>query len=169
VPGNIADKITIVVLNLKKRYTPSVDPFKDTDVIDARGPRTLQSSVAIVTGLAFVFNQPWLVGLMAVQMVAGLVFGRAYCIPCVFWFKVLQPRFGEGRIEDSRPPRFANLVGAVFLVSATLLFIVGLTTAAWAVTLIVTTLASLAAISGICVGCELYAAYARARGIALAH
>jgi hypothetical protein len=158
-----------VVLNLEKRYTPSVDPFKDTDVIDERGPRTLQTTVAIVTGLAFLLNAPWLVALMALQMVVGLAFGRAYCVPCVFWFKVLQPRFGEGRIEDSRPPRFANIVGAVFLVSATVLFVVGLTTAAWAVTLIVTTLASLAAISGICVGCEMYAAYARVRGIALAH
>jgi hypothetical protein len=165
----MAGKITIVVLNLEKRYTPSVDPFKDTDVIDERGPRTLQTTVAIITGLAFLLDQPWLVGLMAVQMVVGLVFGRPYCVPCVFWFKVLQPRFGEGRIEDSRPPRFANLVGAIFLTSATVLFIVGLTTAAWAVTLIVTALASLAAISGICVGCEMYAAYARVRGIALAH
>jgi hypothetical protein len=86
----------------------------------------------------------------------------------VVWFKVLQPRFGEGRIEDSRPPRFANLVGAIFLTTATLLFLVGLTTAGWALTLIVTALASLAAISGICVGCEMYAAWARVRGIALA-
>jgi hypothetical protein len=158
-----------VVLNLEKRYTPSVDPFKDTDVIDERGPRTLQTTVAIVTALAYLLDQPWLVALMAAQMVIGLVFGRPYCVPCVFWFKVLQPRFGEGRIEDSRPPRFANLVGAIFLTSATVLFIAGFTTAAWALTLIVTTLASLAAISGICVGCEMYAAYARVRGIALAH
>jgi hypothetical protein len=158
-----------MVLNLQKRYSPSVDPFKDTDVIDERGPRTLQATVAIVTGLAFLLNLEWLVALMAVQMVAGLLFGRAYCLPCVFWFKVLQPRFGEGRIEDSRPPRFANIVGAIFLTSATILFLVGLTTAGWVLTLIVTTLASLAAISGICVGCEMYAAWARMRGIALAH
>jgi hypothetical protein len=157
-----------MVLNLEKRYTPSVDPFKDTDVIDERGPRTLQSTVAVVTALAFLLDQEWLVALMAAQMVVGLVFGRPYCIPCVVWFKVLQPRFGEGRIEDSRPPRFANLVGAIFLTTATLLFLVGLTTAGWALTLIVTALASLAAISGICVGCEMYAAWARVRGIALA-
>ena len=158
-----------MVLNLQKRYTPSVDPFKDTDVIDQRAPRTLQTTVAIVTGLAFLLNQEWLVALMALQLIVGLTFGRIYCVPCVFWFKVLQPRFGEGRIEDSRPPRFANIVGAIFMTSATVLFLLGLTTAGWVLTLIVTTLASLAAISGICVGCEMYAAWARVRGIALAH
>jgi hypothetical protein len=33
----------------------------------------------------------------------------------------------------------------------------------------VTTLATLSAVSGICVGCEMYASWARLRGIALAH
>lgn len=158
-----------MVLNLKKRYAPSVDPFKDTDVIDQRAPRTLQTTVAIVTGLAFLLDQEWLVALMAFQLIVGLAFGRIYCVPCVFWFKVLQPRFGEGRIEDSRPPRFANIVGAIFMTAATVLFVLGFSTAGWTLSLIVTALASLAAISGICVGCEMYAAWARMRGIALAH
>ena len=77
-------------------------------------------------------------------------------------------RLGEGPIEDSRPPRFANVLGAVFLTTATLAFMTGFTTVGWVLSLIVTTLASFAAISGICVGCEMYAAFARARGIQLA-
>lgn len=154
--------------NLEKRYSPSVDPFEDLDVIDARGPRTLQSTVAIVTALAWVLNAPWLVGLMALQVVVGLIFGRRYCLPCLLWFKVLQPRFGEGRIEDSRVPRFANFLAAIFLSAATLLFALGFMSAGWGITLMVTALASLAAIAGICVGCELYSAWARLRGVALA-
>lgn len=158
-----------MVLNLEKRYEPSVDPFKDTDVIDERGPRTLQSTVAIVTALAFLFDAPWLVALIALQLIVGLSLGRRYCLPCLLWFKVLQPRIGEGHIEDSRVPRFANILGAIFTTAATVLFIAGYETAGWTVTLMVTTLASLAGISGICVGCEMYAAYARLRGIALTH
>lgn len=158
-----------MVWNLEKRYEPSVDPFEDTDVIDVRGPRTLQTTVAIVTALAFVLDAPWLVALMALQLVVGLSLGRRWCLPCVLWFKVLQPRVGEGRIEDSRPPRFANILGAIFLSTATVLFVLGFAVAGWVVTLMVTALASLAAVSGICVGCEMYAAYARVRGIALAH
>src|SRR5690349_7974031 len=99
-----------MVLNFSKRYSPSVDPFEDTEVIDQRGPRTLQTFVALMTGVGFALDAEWLVALAALQLVVGLAFGRKFCIPCVFYFKVLQPRIGEGRIEDSRPPRFANIV-----------------------------------------------------------
>jgi hypothetical protein len=157
-----------MVLNFSKRYEPSVDPFEDLEVIDQRGPRTLQTFVALMTGLGFALDAQWLVALAGLQLIIGLVFGRKFCLPCVFYFKVLQPRFGEGRVEDSRPPRFANLVGAIFLTTATLAFVVGLTTVGWVLSLIVTTLATFAAVSGICVGCEMYAAFARVRGIQLA-
>jgi hypothetical protein len=157
-----------MVLNFSKRYEPSVDPFEDTEVIDARGPRTLQTFVALMTGVGFLLDAEWLVALTALQLIVGLALGRKYCLPCLFYFKVLQPRIGEGRIEDSRPPRFANIVGAVFLTTATACFILGLTTVGWVLSLIVTTLASFAVISGICVGCEMYAAFARIRGIQLA-
>lgn len=158
-----------MVLNFQKRYLPSVDPFEDTDVIDARGPRTLQTFVAVTTILAFVLDLEWLVAVPALQLIVGLTFGRRTCLPCVFYFKQIQPRFGEGRIEDSRPPRFANIMGAIFLSGATIAFIFGFTTVGWVLTLIPATLASFAVLSGICVGCEMYAAFARARGIALAH
>lgn len=158
-----------MVLNFEKRYSPSVDPFDDTEVIDARGPRTLSVFVATTTIVAFIFNLEWLVAVPALQLIVGLTFGRRTCLPCVFYFKEIQPRFGEGRIEDSRPPRFSNVMGAAFLGAATLAFILGFSTVGWVLTLIPATLASLLAISGICVGCEMYAAFARVRGIALAH
>lgn len=151
-----------------KKYQPSVDPFKDTDVIDQRAPRTLQATVAIVTGAAYLLDFWPLVTLMGLQLVIGLTFGRIYCVPCVFYFKVLQPRFGEGRIEDSRPPRFANIIGATFMLTATACFLAGVDTAGWVLSLIVTALAGFAAVSGICVGCEVYVAIARLRGIKLA-
>ena len=143
----------------------TVDPYRDTDVIDQRGPRTNQAVIGTLSLVAFVFDLKWLPGLLALQLFIGLTAGRRYCLPCLLWFEVLQPRFGEGRIEDARPPRFANMVGVVFLTSATLLFIAGATTAGWALTLIVAALALLAATSGICVGCEMYLWLARLRGL----
>jgi hypothetical protein len=157
-----------MVLNLRARYEPSVDPFKDTEVIDQRAPRTNQAYVALLTGLAYAFDAEWLAALAGLQLIVGLTFGRKWCVPCLFYFKVLQPRFGEGRIEDSRPPRFANVVGATFLSTATIAFVAGLTTLGWVLTLIVTTLALFAVVSGICVGCEMYTAIARLRGVRLA-
>lgn len=153
---------------MRKRYSPSVDPFHDTEVIDQRAPRANQAVVALVTGAAYLFDFWPLVTLMGLQLVVGLAFGRKYCLPCLFYFKVIQPRFGEGRIEDSRPPRFANVVGVVFMGAATALFLAGAATAGWVLTLIVTALAGFAAASGICAGCEMYVLFARLRGVKLA-
>ena len=53
----------------------------------------------------------WLLALLALQLAVGLTLGRRYCLPCVAYFELVQPRFGEGPLEDSRPPRVANMVG----------------------------------------------------------
>ena len=69
---------------------------------------------------------------------------------------MLQPRFGEGPLEDSRPPRFANLVGLGFLGAASLAYLVGWTTVGAALGGIVAALALLAAVTGFCAGCTAY-------------
>ena len=78
---------------------------------------------------------------------------------------MLQPRLGEGRIEDARLPRFANIIGAVFLTVSSVLLYAGYSTIGWALALIVAALALLAATTGLCVGCEMYVLLARLRGI----
>ena len=143
----------------------TVDPYRNLDVIDRNGPRTNQAFIGTLCLLAFLTDQEWLAALAGAQLLIGLTFGRRFCVACVFWFEVLQPRLGEGRIEDARPPRFANVVGAVFLTAATLAFVAGAATVGWVLTLIVAALALFAAISGICVGCEMYLWIARLRGL----
>jgi uncharacterized protein DUF4395 len=144
-------------------------PYQDTDVIDARAPRVNQSVIGSLALLAFVLDLEWLPALLAAQLAVGLTFGRQYCLPCLFYFEVLQPRFGEGPIEDSRPPRFANMVGVAFLGGATVAFLAGVAALGWALTLIVAALALLAAATGLCMGCEAYKLSARLRGIAARH
>ena len=68
----------------------------------------------------------------------------------------MQPRFGEGPLEDARPPRFANLVGVVFLTAASIAFAAGSDTVGTALGAIVAALALLAAATGLCAGCEAY-------------
>src|SRR5919206_2274069 len=103
----------------------TVHPYEVTDVIDSRAPRTNQAVIGSLALVAFVFGLEWLPPLLALQLAIGLTFGRQYCLPCLFYFEVIQPRFGEGRIEDARPPRFANLVGVFFLGGATAAFLAG--------------------------------------------
>jgi hypothetical protein len=140
-------------------------PYEDVDVIDARAPRFNQSVVASLCGIALLTGLWPLASVMGVQLVLGLLFGRRWCLPCVFYFEVIQRRFGEGEIEDARPPRFANILGASALVLATGLHVGGAHGAGWLLIGAVAFLAALAAATGLCVGCSLYRFRARLRGI----
>ncbi len=149
----------------------TADPYRDTDVIDSRAPRFNQAVIGSVVVVAFVADVflgrvAWpLLALLALQLALGLTLGRRWCLPCLAYFELVQPRFGEGPIEDSRPPRFANMVGVAVLGAASLLHLLGFETAGWALGLLVAALALLAAATGLCVGCELYRLGARLRGI----
>ncbi len=143
----------------------SADPYRDLDVIDSRAPRANQATIGALALVSFVVDWWPLLALLAAQLLIGLRFGRRYCLPCLTYFEVIQPRFGEGPIEDARPPRFANQVGLVVLTAASVAHLVHLNTLGWMLGLMVAGLALLAATTGLCVGCELYKLGARLRGI----
>ena len=147
------------------RPRPTADPYADTDVVDVRAPRFLQATVGAGAALAVATGWWWLYGLLALQLVTGLVFGRRWCLPCVAYFRFVQPRLGEGRVEDARPPRFANMVGATVLSLAFAASLAGLDGAGRALGGLVAVLALLAASTGLCAGCELYKLGARLRGV----
>ncbi len=147
----------------------SADPWRDTDVIDQHGARFGQATTGVVALLGAVFGWPLAWALMAAQLFIGLTLGRRWCIPCVAYFALLQPRFGEGPLEDSRPPRLANVMGTVFLGSAALVWWVGSPAAGTAVAGAVAFLALLSASTGFCAGCEVYKLTAKLRGISPTH
>jgi len=140
------------------------DPYRDLAVIDSRAPRFNQATIGILALVAALAGWHWLVGLLALQLVVGLTLGRKYCLPCLAYFELVQPRFGEGPLEDSRPPRAANLVGAVVLGASTLTYALGWGTAGTALALLVAALALLAAVTGFCTGCEAYKLACRLTG-----
>ena len=147
----------------------TADPYRDTDVVDARAPRFNQGAVALTTALALGTGEPWIAGLMGVQLAVGLVFGRRYCLPCVAYFEFVQPRFGEGPVEDARPPRFANVLGAAFLLGASAAHLAGLSALGWTLIAMVAALATLAVTTGFCMGCSMYRLLSRVRGIRPGH
>jgi hypothetical protein len=143
----------------------SADPYRDTDVIDSRAPRFNQAVIGSLALVAFVTDFWPLFALLALQLAVGLTLGRRWCLPCLVYFELVQPRFGEGPVEDSRPPRFANMVGVLVLGAATLAYVLGAETAGAALGLLVAGLALLAAATGLCAGCEIYRLGARLRGV----
>jgi hypothetical protein len=146
----------MILSEMKRAFTRAADPYRDTDVIDAHAPRVNQAFIGLLALVAVTIGPWWLLTLLALQLVVGLTLGRRWCVACVFYFEVLQPRFGEGPLEDARPPRFANLVGAVFLTAASVAFVAGWDTAGTVLGAIVAALALLASITGFCAGCEAY-------------
>jgi hypothetical protein len=134
----------------------TADPYRDLDVIDSRAPRFNQATIGVLAALAVATGWWWLLGLLGLQLLVGLTLGRRFCLPCLAYFELVQPRFGEGPLEDARPPRFANLVGTVFLTAATVAYATGLTTLGAVLGGIVAALALLAAATGFCTGCEAY-------------
>jgi hypothetical protein len=143
----------------------TADPYHDLDIIDSRAPRFNQTVVGIGSLVAVLTGWWPILALLALQLGVGLRWGRRYCLPCVAYFELVQPRLGEGPIEDSRPPRFANQVGFIVLTGATMSFLVGLPALGTALGALVAGLALLAAVTGFCVGCQLYRFGARLRGV----
>jgi hypothetical protein len=152
-----------------EKMARTADPWRDTDVIDRRAPRFNQAITGVVALLGVVFGWPLAWALMATQLLIGLTLGRRFCLPCLAYFVLVQPRFGEGPLEDSRPPRLANVIGTAFLGSAALAWWLGAPTLGIVLGSLVAGLAMLAASTGFCAGCEIYRVSARLRGISPRH
>lgn len=156
IPGN-ADRIGQV-------YTDTVSEFPTP--IDPRGPRFNQAVLSVALLVSFVLDV-WVVApVFAVVLGLGAALGPRFGLFLRIYADVVRPRLGPPReMEDPRPPRFAAVVGTVFLAAATLSFLSGSDTVGWGLALVVAALAGLAATTGICVGCEVYLFVAKRRGL----
>jgi hypothetical protein len=132
------------------------DPYRDLDVIDSHAPRFNQAVIGTLAALAVAAGWWWLLALLAAQLIVGLTVGRRSCLPCLAYFELVQPVIGEGPLEDARPPRFANMVGAGVLSVAALTWAAGFAVVGMALGGLVAGLALLAAATGLCAGCEAY-------------
>lgn len=133
--------------------------------IDPRGPRVNQGVLTVALLAGFLTDWRPVVPIFAVVLFAGAAFGPRYGPVLAFYRTVIRPRLGPPtEMEDPRPPRFAAAVGVVFLGASSLAFASGAAGLAWGLALVVAALAGLAAVSGLCIGCELYVLLARRQG-----
>lgn len=136
--------------------------------IDPRGPRFNQGVLALALVIGFLLDWRIVIPVWGVVLLLGAALGPRYGPFLRLYADVVKPRLKPpSELEDPRPPRFASTIGTVFLGAATAALLVGAPGVAWALALVVAALAGLAAVTGICVGCEIYVLIARTRGLAV--
>lgn len=125
--------------------------------VDVNVPRFNQACVAALTGIAFILQVWPVVALTAVVLAVTRFLGPRFGLFTQIYVRLIRPHLdGEIETEPAGPPRFAQLLGVLFLGSATVAFAVGFPVVGWILTLVVTALAALAATTRICVGCLIY-------------
>ena len=127
--------------------------------VDTHLAKFSQACVVLLTALAFLLNQPIIVAITAVLMALSALAPsispfRLIYKGVVLPLRLLQPRIVE---DDPAPHRFAQGVGATFLIAATLvLYLTRATPVGWALDLIVFVLAGINLTIGFCAGCFVY-------------
>lgn len=137
--------------------------------IDPRGPRFNQAVLTVALLVGFLVDLKAVVPVFAAVLFLGAAFGPRYGPFLRLYAEVIRPRLAPpAELEDPRPPRFAAAIGVAFLIAASVAFVAGAEAVGWALAMVVAALAGLAAVTGICVGCEVYVFLARRRGTRLA-
>lgn len=106
-----------------------------------------------------------IIAFTAVAMTLSVVGGPQWSLFGKLFQKVVRPvlGIGQGRTEAAAPHRFAETLGAAFLLAATLAFLLGVAVVGWVLSLLVAALAALNWLGGICVGCQMYVVLQRFR------
>jgi hypothetical protein len=133
--------------------------------VDPRGLRVAAGITAVLLALVLVTPEPVNIVLLAVQVAvfATAAFVNLQKSPYAILFgTVVRPRIGPpARLEDARPPRFAQVVGLVFTTAALAAFLAGATAVGYVGTVLALVAALLNASVGLCLGCEFYLALRR--------
>jgi hypothetical protein len=126
-------------------------------LVDVRGPRFAASVTAVVLAVALVLGSGVLVAVQAVVFAVGAFAGLRYAPYGVFFRAVVAPRLGPvSEREPEAPPRFAQLVGLLFAVVGAAGYLLGAPVLGAVATGFALVAALLNAVTGFCLGCELY-------------
>jgi len=126
-------------------------------MIDARGPRWSAGLTAIVLIAALITRSPILIIIQLVQFGIGVFAGPPKSPYAWLYKRFVQPRLSKTfESEDLRPPQFAQFVGFVFALFAT----VGALSHTWPLFVIASSFALFAAFLnsafGYCLGCKMF-------------
>ncbi len=126
--------------------------------VDHSAIKTNQAFIIGLLVIAFVLDAKWLVGFVSAVMLIGTFFPKIALFKAVYWYGlkpwgIARP---DVRRDNPEPHLFAQGVGGVVLLVATLAFLAGVPVAGWALSWLVVALAALNLFADICVGCLMY-------------
>ena len=142
-------------------------------VVDSNLPRGKAAFHAFLPALAFLIGGRagvLIVAATGLAMSASVLLGPRFSVFGQLFQKVIRPalRIGEGKKEAVAPHRFAEAIGAVFLIAASIALALGASLVGSFLTLAVAALAALNWLAGICVGCQMYLLFQRFKTRAIA-
>ncbi|WP_250286445.1 MULTISPECIES: DUF4395 domain-containing protein [unclassified Frankia] len=134
-------------------------------MVDPRGPRFSAAVTSAVLAVVLLTANGWLLLAQTVVFLTGALIGVRRAPYGVLYRTLVQPRLGPpAELEDERPPRFAQAVGAVFGVLGTAGFLADVAALGYVATAFAFVAAFLNASIGFCLGCQIYLAIRSVKG-----
>jgi hypothetical protein len=132
--------------------------FSFPNPVNETSARTVAAVVAVLAVVAVAFQQGWLLPVIAYGFVARALTGPTLSPLGLLATRVVTPRLPvRTRYAPGPAKRFAQTIGAVFTVTATLVwYVVGSHLAASVLLGVIAVFASLESGFGICVGCKAF-------------
>lgn len=127
------------------------------ETVDDRAARLVATGVIVQSLIFVVFREWWLLVPLAYGFVARVAAGPRFSPLALVVTRLVVPRLrGESRAVAGPPKRFAQAIGTLFSVTALVLAVLDVRTAALVVIVGLVGAASLEALVGFCLGCAIF-------------
>ena len=132
--------------------------FSFPNPVNETSARLVAGAVAVLCVLTLAFQQGWLIPVLAYGFLARVLTGPKLSPLALVATKLVTPRLPvQHRFSPGPAKRFAQAIGALFTVTATLLYYAaGEHTAAFALVGVIAVFASLESAFGLCIGCRAF-------------
>jgi hypothetical protein len=131
--------------------------FTFPNPVDEHAARTVAGCVAVIGVVAIVAHLPWLSAVLAAGFLLRVASGPTLSPLGQLATRVIAPRLRPAKLVPGPPKRFAQAVGALLTVTATITFFaLGLTTVTYVLLGALVLAATLESVFALCTGCRIF-------------
>ncbi|QIM23145.1 DUF4395 domain-containing protein [Phycicoccus sp. HDW14] len=125
-------------------------------VVNEKAARAVAGQVVLVTALALVTGWLWLAAVLAVGFALRVASGPRFDPFGQLATRVIAPRLGEPVLVAGPPKRFAQAVGFVFTLAASVALALGSSVVSVGLLVVLLVFATLESVVGFCAGCFVF-------------